>query len=193
MNYDRSVRFNKTLPALKHGGYAATIVLPGENSVEFEQLHGELIAELTPSGSLEEDIVATIAGLVWRKQNLGTLRIAQLARSRFEEISADKFYTHPPTIVMRTVDYIDPAIKEKTIRAAEEQAQKELGDVYELAEIGATASFRQLVSELEVQEHLDGMIDKCLKRLLFLRGLKSISPGSSSRKSARIAAPAITP
>ena len=78
MNYDRSVRFNKTFPALKHGGYAATIVLPGENSVEFEQLHGSLIAELTPSGSLEEDIVATIAGLVWRKQNLGTLQLRSL-------------------------------------------------------------------------------------------------------------------
>src|SRR5262249_17415273 len=74
MKYDRSVRYN----------------LPGENPAEFEQLHQELIAELSPSGSREEDTVVT-TGLVWRTQNLGTLRIAQLARSRFEEISSDKF------------------------------------------------------------------------------------------------------
>ena len=32
--------------------------------------------------------------------------------------------------------------------------------------------------DLEVQDRLDAMIDKCLKRLLFLRGLKSISASS---------------
>jgi hypothetical protein len=189
MNYDK-VRYNKTLPALKHGGYAATIVLPGENAAEFQRLHGELIAELAPNGALEEDIVATMAGLVWRKRHLGTLRIAQLARSRFEEISSDKFHELPPSVVIKTMGHIDPAIKEKTIRAVEEQAQTELGDAYVLAEIGTTASFRQLVNELEVQEQLDAMIDKCLKRLLFLRGVKSLAPASSP---ARIAAPAITP
>lgn len=192
MNYDK-VRYNKTLPALKHGGYAATIVLPGENAAEFQRLHGELIAELAPNGALEEDIVATMAGLVWRKRHLGTLRIAQLARSRFEEISSDKFHELPPSVVIKTMGHIDPAIKEETIRAVEEQAQTELGDAYVLAEIGTTASFRQLVNELEVQEQLDAMIDKCLKRLLFLRGVKSLAPASSPKKPARIAAPAITP
>lgn len=71
----RPVRFKKTLPALKHGGYAATIHLPGEDATEFERLHGEIIDELRPNGALEEDIVATMAGLVWRKQNLGTIEL----------------------------------------------------------------------------------------------------------------------
>ena len=91
MRFDSSARFKRTLPALRHGGYAATIVLPGENPAEFGQLHRELIAEIGPNGVLEEDIVATMAALLWRKQNLGTLRIAQLARSRLEDIEMEQF------------------------------------------------------------------------------------------------------
>jgi hypothetical protein len=43
-------------------------------------LHRGLIAELTPVGVLEEDIVADLARLIWRKQNLKTFRIAELAQ-----------------------------------------------------------------------------------------------------------------
>ena len=75
-------RVNRIHPALKHGAYSATAVLPGESRAEFEKLHRGLIAELVPSGVLEDDIVVAIARLVWRKQNLGTLRIAERAQSR---------------------------------------------------------------------------------------------------------------
>jgi len=74
---------NKIHPALKHGGYAATAILPGENRADFEKLHQSLIAELAPVGALEDDIVATVARFVWRKQNLATFRIAELARDRY--------------------------------------------------------------------------------------------------------------
>jgi len=47
------------------------------------------------------------------------------------------------------------------------------------------------MKELDVKERLDGMIDKCLKRLLFVRGLKSISsPAASPAPQQRIAGPA---
>jgi hypothetical protein len=55
---------NKNHPALKHGGYAATAILPVENRADFEKLHQSLIAELAPVGALEDDIVATIARMV---------------------------------------------------------------------------------------------------------------------------------
>src|SRR5262245_20437404 len=70
----------KTHPALKHGGYSATTILPGEDQTAFEKLHRQLIAELSPKGMLEHDVVATIARLVGRKQNLATFRLAELAR-----------------------------------------------------------------------------------------------------------------
>ncbi len=62
--------FKKSHPALKHGGYAATAVLPGERAAEFEKLHQDIIAELTPDGVIEDGIVATIARLVWCKHYL---------------------------------------------------------------------------------------------------------------------------
>ena len=68
-------------PALKHGAYSATAILPGESQAEFEKLHRDILAEWTPSGVLENDIVMTITRLLWRKQNLDTLHIAEHARS----------------------------------------------------------------------------------------------------------------
>ena len=77
-----SVHFKKFPPALKHAGYSATTLLPGENRAAFEKLHRALVAELVPVGPLEEDIVADLARLIWRKQNLATCRMAELAQAR---------------------------------------------------------------------------------------------------------------
>jgi hypothetical protein len=51
------VRVKKIHPALKHGGYAATGLLPGEDRAAFEKFHQDLIAELHPEGPLESDTV----------------------------------------------------------------------------------------------------------------------------------------
>jgi hypothetical protein len=48
------VRVKKSHSALKHGGYSATTILPGESKADFEKLHRDLIDDLTPNGSLEE-------------------------------------------------------------------------------------------------------------------------------------------
>jgi hypothetical protein len=75
---------------------------------------------------------------------------------------------------------LEPHEREAAVQTAERQARKEFGEIYELAEIGKTATVDGLLRDLGVEERLDAMIDKCLKRLLFLRGLKSLSPASSS-------------
>jgi hypothetical protein len=85
-----SVHFKKFPPALKHAGYSATSILPGEDAAEFEKLRQDLIAELAPSGVLEDEIVANMARLVWRKQNLATFRVADLARGRYAKIESEK-------------------------------------------------------------------------------------------------------
>jgi hypothetical protein len=51
--------------------YSGTALLPGEDPGEFELLHNKLIAEFAPAGPFEQDIVANMARLIWRKQNLG--------------------------------------------------------------------------------------------------------------------------
>src|SRR5258708_2485321 len=159
-----SVRFKKIHPALKHAGYSATTLLPGEDSAAFEKLHRALIAEFTPNGALEEDIVADMARLTWRKQNLATFRIAELAKARRQKIISEKVpYDGPPPISFTDVD---PAVAREGYRAAAEQARQELGDVYKLIDIGKPATIDGLMKELEIKERLDGLIYKCLKQLL---------------------------
>ena len=74
----RGEKTRKTPSAFKHGAYANTAVLDGEDPKEFEKLHRDLIAEIVPQGVLEDDIVADMARLMWRKQNLATNRLATL-------------------------------------------------------------------------------------------------------------------
>src|SRR5262245_36041180 len=157
-----SIQVKKLHAALKHGAYSATAVLPGEDLEAFKKLHQECIAHYAPVGPLEDDVVATMARLLWRKQNLATFRLAELAHRR-----------------------------EAALQATEDQARKELGDRYALVEIGATVD--RLLQELMVEERLDAMIDKCIKRLLHLRGLRSLSTAPSSPPLQQTAATARIP
>jgi len=179
-------RFNKVHPALKHAGYSATTLLPGEDSAAFETLHRALIAEFAPIGALEEDIVADIARLTWRKQNLQTFRIAELAKERHQKIRSEKV---PGVDLDDYIVLIDPAVTREGFRAAEEQARHELGDIYQLIDIGEPATIDGLMKELDTKERLDGLISKCLKQLLMVRGVKSLSAASSSVPTPQISGP----
>jgi hypothetical protein len=108
--------------ALRHGVYAETL-LPDEDVAQFEALRAQLIAEFNPAGPLEDDIVAALARLIWRKQNLASFRVP------------------------------------------------------------GTTRYTSLVSNLDLEDRLDRLIDRCVKRLLFVRGVKSVasSPPSKSR------------
>jgi hypothetical protein len=135
---------------------------------------------------LEHDVVATIARLVWRKQNLATFRLAELARERREAIRSEHVAAalaekqRPLRPFLGSGRELKAAEREAAVQTAEHQARKELGETYQLAEIGETATVDRLLRDLGVEERLDAIIDKCLKRLLFLRGLKSLSTASSS-------------
>jgi hypothetical protein len=170
-------------PAIKHGGYAATAILPGENKAEFEKLHRGLVAELGPNGPFEDDIVGAIARLLWRKQNLRTFRIAEHARDRCAQIRREKIPEDKVDYEFRmlgTVTRVDPALREAGIQAAEDQIRRELGETYALVEMGEVATIDCLVKELDLQDRLDAAIERCVKRLLMVRGLKSISSASSA-------------
>ena len=127
---------NKIHPALKHGGYAATAILPGENRPDFEKLHQSLIAELAPAGALEDDIVATIARMVWRKQNLATVRLAELAGERRQAIqSIAAALAEKDRLSLMPLDSaeLEPHEREAAVQTAERQARKEFGEIYELS------------------------------------------------------------
>jgi hypothetical protein len=80
----------KLPPALKHAGCSAMALLPGESPDEFEKLPRDLIAEFAPAGALEDEIVATPALLVWRKQNLASFQIAKDAQQHYNNIRREK-------------------------------------------------------------------------------------------------------
>ena len=113
-----------------------------------------------------------MVGLMWRKQNLETVHMAALLRCRLlkavNEISAARFpaqatiTTHPQS--------------QEIIELAKAQVCEEFGDVSALLEAGEAAGFASLIEVLDLDERLDGMIDKCLRRLLLVRGVKSL-PG----------------
>jgi hypothetical protein len=177
-------RKEKIHAALKHGAYSATTLLPGEDPAAFDQLHQGLIAEFAATGPLEQDIVANMAHLVWREQNLPIFRIAERARDRYSDIKHEKRLQaglpRSGLLMFEDVDPADPAAELEATEAADAQARRELGGGYELAKIGRIATVDQLLEDLAVIERLDAMIDKCLKRLLFLRGLKSLAPTQSA-------------
>jgi hypothetical protein len=188
-------KLKKRHPALKHGGFSSTPVLPGENPAEFEDLQEALMVELAPRGVLEEGIVADIARLVWRKQNLATFRRAEDARAVWFELRERKFYEKNPD-APATPDSPWSVFSDRERAEIDEGAdaivdevRRELGENFRLVEIGDTATVEGLLRDLQIEERIDALIDKCLKRLLFLRGLKSISLASPSAPQQRITKP----
>jgi hypothetical protein len=176
-----SNRIDRLHPAIKHGAYSATDVLPGESRAAFEKLHRDLIAEYAPSGVHEHHIVTNMARLIWRKQNLMTLHIANLAEEHRSAIRSKKVDDPFPTLEYSPPD---PVKYEEQSRAAEDLARKELGETYELIEVGRAATFDGLTEELDIQERLDAAINRCLKQLLMVRGVKSVTaaPPSAAKR-----------
>jgi hypothetical protein len=170
--------------ALKHGGFSSTSILPGEDAQEFEKLHQEVVAELSLHGALEDEIGRCLAHLMWRRKNLGILRVAARAQQRMTKIydALLRNFTPDTTKSSETAEF-DESLERK-YQAAEAQAREELGENYALVELGEGATLEGLANELAIQERLDAAIDRCLKRLLFVRGLKSIAiqPDSTPRQ-----------
>jgi len=79
---------------------------------------------------------------------------------------------------------LDPVDPKELRRVAESEAQEELGDIYEFIKIGEGATFDGLTKELEIQERLDAAINRCLKQLLIVRGVKSVTaaPPSAAKR-----------
>jgi hypothetical protein len=82
-------------------------------------------------------------------------------------------------------DDFDKAFTDKC-HGADCKTREELGELYGLVEMGEEATVDGLMKDLVVQERLDAMIDKYLKRLLFLKGLQSLTIESPSSPAPRL-------
>ena len=161
----RGKKTRKTPSAFKHGAYANTVVLDGEDPKKFGKLHRDLIAEIIPQGVLEDDIVADMARLMWRKQNLATNRLATL---RLQQIRSPGEVLGRPHTIPREPG--KPSFKPPSGVVAEivSAAEDAVGQMQ-------MESIDNLMRDLTVEDRLNGMIDRCLTRLLRVRGLKSLN------------------
>ena len=164
-----AVRVKKLSPALKHGGYSATGLLPGEDRAAFEKLHRDLQAELRPDGPFEKDIVTDIARCIWRKNHLDTLRKAKAARKRDYAIRS-ALIPDPALSLPSAYTRPDPTKIEEAAKAAEMLAREELGEDY-IVEMEDLANPADMLADLEVVERLDARIDKLFKRLMNVENL----------------------
>ena len=168
-------------PALKHGCYSNVGVLPTEDRVAFEKLRRDVIAEYDGSGPSEESTLSNLAAYMWRRDHLATYRVRVCARERYYAIFAglQRRQILPDYF---TTEYEEETRSEEELQVlrkkAEQTAQRELGSVQELIDLGEVASPEELQKELQLREHLDGMIARCLKELMMIRGVKSLKAPS---------------
>jgi hypothetical protein len=179
------MRTKKPCPALKHAGYSTTTLLPGENRSEFEKLHRAVVAEMRPVGALEDELVLEIARLLWRKRNLKTFRKAELVGQYISEVRSE-FITSEEA-AEELAEYTCQV--ETRDQAVEQRGRRELGKGYELAEMGEAVTIDRLIRDLDVIDRLNASIQRCLKQLVLLRGVKSLPIFSSSVPSERLSPP----
>jgi hypothetical protein len=114
---------------------------------------------------------------MWRRQNLSTYGLAKHVKQKYQSIYAK---LSPPTDFFpmmgfkeetRTPEELDQLRKE-----ADKEAQTELGAAaLELVQAGDVVTIDYLSNELSIIDRLDQMIDRCLKQLAHVRGVKSLS------------------
>jgi hypothetical protein len=177
-------------PALKHGIYSAIGLLPTEDPAEFEKFKQDIFDDYKPVGRSEIIIVEEIGGLQWRLQHLPTYGIAMRARERRSAIYSKLAPPQPQWIPPPLIGYEEAEPETRTPEELEalrksvvKKARTELGPAIELVNIGDVATIEYLGKELDIRERLHGIIARLEKRLLFLRGIKSLSSSSAASSS----------
>jgi predicted DNA-binding transcriptional regulator AlpA len=166
----------KQRSALKHGAYSTIGLLPGESPALFKKHQKLVVDELAPNGPVELDIALTIARLLWRKQNLASFEIAKLLNFRYCQILEEEKKRRGCSHSRMFVKGENHAALEEAFRAAQKQARSELGDWdWDQFRDDDFGTIGRLMKDLELVERLDASIEKCLKRLLMVRGVKSVA------------------
>jgi hypothetical protein len=111
---------------------------------------------------------------MWRRQNLGQFEIAQLSHYMAEQLRLGALKEDKKRDDELMAEY--KKIVEANKRAHNLKGEQGVKADAELLVIMQKTSLTLLMKELDVEERLDAMIDRLIKRLLFLRGLKSITP-----------------
>jgi hypothetical protein len=168
---------NKPPPnALKYGVFAETIILPGEDPKEFEQLHRSLIQEWLPAGPAEHDAVLTLAKCMWRKRRIRHLKQA------FSSEDAQKLnkLALRCTLTGENVEETLKQLSDKALGELEEMNERndhnEFAYWFQAAEkfVLHLTSMDALRYELAIEDRIDSMIDRALRRLGQIKAMKEV-------------------
>src|SRR5262249_339192 len=183
--------------ALKHGAFSEITILPGEDPQEFERLRRDLIQEWSPSGPAEHDTVLTLAKCMWRKRRIRHLKPA------FSSEDANKL----SKLALRCTavgekENIAEALKQLSDKAFDELLEmKEKKDIdlaywFQAAEkfVLHLNSIDALRHELAIEDRIDSMIDRALRRLGQIKVMKEVmalkeNVPKHARRAPQIAAP----
>lgn len=170
-------RKNQIPSALRHGVYSNLGPLPGEDPAEFEKFRRGIFAEYNINGRSEEVIGDNLARLMWRRHNLSTYGLAKHVREKHYRIYAR---LNPPTkdwpMLSEEKETRSPVELDELRKQADEEAETELGAAaLELIQAGDVVTIDYLSNELSIIERLDQTIDRCLRQLAHVRGVKSLS------------------
>ena len=157
--------------SLRRELYIASAVLPLESPNQFAALFDELCQELKPVGRLEEDQVAMIAKLLWRKHRLKIFRDAGQARAEFHRKERGKsvqLSAAPEDVKARALilaqfiqeeeDKLSASPDETRARELEESEEKEQAALRDV-------TVERYIEDLELMERLDASVERASGRL----------------------------
>lgn len=171
-------------PAFKHGIYSKTAVLPEDDAAGFEKLRNALIVEWEPQGAVEKDIVNTLARLCHRKNNLAPYLVAKMRVSQIEAKNSAFDLCLAVEASFRPEELVPQSMRQQTplvlARSDWKPNDKKPASSAPGITIESLARFEYFETELAFIDRIDGMIQRCLKNLLLVRGVKSVSSPSNS-------------
>ena len=192
--------------ALKHGAFSKINFLPGEDPQEFENLKASLFAEYNATGRSEEEVLESIASVMWKQRRLGLYLHIKVLRDKLsrEAKQAPRGALDPLAPALARFKAIsiggkaDPAEVERILdeqRAEKEaeriarekeaaEAEKNRTDDERLLAIGDELSLDQLSKELEIEAKLEAVLDRLYKRLWQIKAFKPLLNASDSQRRA---------
>jgi hypothetical protein len=222
------VRKQKPPNAQKHGIFSASPLIPGENAKEFQNLLNDLVEEWTPDGTIEAELVLSIAMAIWRKRRARRFQEFRLLRKNFDP--ADPAYDENAALMFlkialltdpenafekcrsslrdEKVEYFRRAHSRSSFETTAKWAKAICDEIDATKPKASTAEHHELLNtselmtsalaltpelfqqEIELDERLDAMRDRGVKRLIELKAMKQMlnrgSEVQTPRESKRI-------
>ena len=113
--------------ALKHGAFAETLILPGEDVKDFEDLHGSLVDEWNPEGPSENDKVMSVAKNMWRKDRLRRHLQNKLTKLKKDDEMERKFRAQEYDRLLKVLEEIESGVPNSI---TEQNLSEKLGKRY---------------------------------------------------------------